>query len=47
MAKAKTTTSSKGQKVTFFAGRKKSMKFGSMNKHKRRNFKKYRGQGRV
>lgn len=47
MAKVKTTGASKGQKITFFAGRKKSIKFGSMNKKARRSYKKYRGQGRV
>ena len=47
MAKVKTVSSSKGQKITFCAGRKKPMKFGSMNKQTRRNYKKYRGQGRV
>lgn len=48
MAKVKTTTSNKGQKVTFYdSGKKKAVKFGSMNKDARRSYKKYRGQGRV
>jgi len=31
---------------TTFAPRRKGIKLSSMNKHKRRNYKKYRGQGR-
>lgn len=48
MAKVKTSASSKGQKITFYdVGKRKSVKFGSMNKQTRRSYKKYRGQGRV
>jgi len=41
MAKA-----SSGNTKTVFAPRRKGVKLSSMNKHKRRNYKKYRGQGR-
>ena len=55
MAKAKSSSSgsNKGQKVSFSDNHKGGttiglgqIKFSTMNKHKRRNFKKYRGQGR-
>lgn len=42
MARAPSKESSK----TTFAPRRKGIKLSSMNKHKRRNYKKYRGQGR-
>jgi hypothetical protein len=35
-----------GNSKTVFAPRRKGVKLSTMNKHKRRNFKKYRGQGR-
>jgi hypothetical protein len=41
MAKASGNT-----KTVFAAPRRKGIKLSTMNKHKRRNFKKYRGQGR-
>lgn len=41
MAKA-----SKDSSKTVFAPRRKGVKLSTMNKHKRRNYKKYRGQGR-
>jgi hypothetical protein len=56
MAKAKTSGgSNKGAKVSFSDQAKgkttiglshSSIKFSTMNKHKRRNYKAYRGQGR-
>lgn len=57
MAKAKSSGggSNKGQKVSFTQQSKgkttiglsrTSIKFSTMNKHKRRNYKAYRGQGR-
>lgn len=55
MAKAKTTggSSTKGGKISFSDNNKGGttiglgkIKFGTMNKNKRRSFKKYRGQGR-
>lgn len=56
MAKAKTTGgSNKGGKISFSDQAKgkttiglnhSSIKFSTMNKHKRRNYKPYRGQGR-
>ena len=56
MAKAKSGGSSnKGQKVSFTDQKKgkttigkshSSIKFSTMNKHKRKNYKAYRGQGR-
>lgn len=35
-----------GNAKTSFAPRRKGIKLSSMNKNKRRNYKKYRGQGR-
>ncbi len=56
MAKAKSGGgSNKGAKVSFtnqkkgktsIGGSPSSIKFSTMNKHKRRNYKVYRGQGR-
>lgn len=57
MAKAKSSSggSNKGQKVSFTQQTKgkttiglsrNSIKFGTMNKHKRRSYKPYRGQGK-
>jgi hypothetical protein len=54
MAKVKSTASSnKGGKISFSDNHKGGttiglgkIKFSTMNKHKRRNYKKYRGQGR-
>jgi hypothetical protein len=54
MAKVKSTSSSnKGGKISFSDNHKGGttiglgkIKFSTMNKHKRRNYKKYRGQGR-
>ncbi len=54
MAKVKSTSSSnKGGKISFSDNHKGGttiglgkIKFSTMNKHKRRNFKKYTGQGR-
>lgn len=56
MAKAKSTGgSNKGGKISFSDQAKgkttiglnsSSIKFSTMNKHKRRNYKPYRGQGR-
>jgi hypothetical protein len=56
MAKAKSGGgSNKGSKVSFtdqkkgktsIGGSPSSIKFSTMNKHKRRNYKAYRGQGR-
>lgn len=37
---------SSGEGKTTFASKRKGIKLSSMNKHKRRNYKKYRGQGR-
>lgn len=55
MAKVKSSggASNKGGKISFSDNHKGGttiglgkIKFGTMNKHKRRNYKKYRGQGR-
>lgn len=35
-----------GNSKAVFATRRKGVKLSTMNKHKRRNYKKYRGQGR-
>ena len=35
-----------GNTKAVFAPRRKGVKLSTMNKHKRRNFKKYRGQSR-
>lgn len=35
-----------GNSKAVFALRRKGVKLSTMNKHKRRNYKKYRGQGR-